>query len=130
MLFEGLGLDIKGSSKTGVLSLERHAGLLKLEKSPDPPTSRLRPRPTSFVPKSSKSRLASALEICLSLCSNKMCGQLKLDRTPTADVFDSDQRVVLQTARDASWQDPLTRLGPSVPPQSEQPEAKTALKDQ
>ena len=59
-----------------------------------------------------------------------MCGQLKPDRTPKADVFDSDERVVLQTARDASWQDPLTRLGLSVTPQSEQPEAPTALQDQ
>ena len=60
---EGLGLDIKGSSKTleyngrsqpsedsvaghccVTLSPERYAGLLKLENSPDPPTSRLRPR--------------------------------------------------------------------------------------
>ena len=83
---EGLGLDIKGSSKTleyngrsqpledsvaghycVTLSPERYAGLLKLESSPDPPTSRLRPRPTSLVPKSSRSRLASTLEICLSL---------------------------------------------------------------
>ena len=56
---EGLGLDIKGSSKTlgyngrsqpledsvaghycVTLSPERYAGLLKLESSPDPPTSR------------------------------------------------------------------------------------------
>ena len=93
---EGLGLDIKGSSKTleyngrsqpledsvaghycVTLSPERYAGLLKLESSPDPPTSRLRPRPTSLVPKSSRSRLASTLEICLSLCSNNICGQLK-----------------------------------------------------
>ena len=62
---EGLGLDIKGSSKTlecngrsqpledsvaghycVTLSLERYAGLLKLEISLDPLTSRLRPRPT------------------------------------------------------------------------------------
>ena len=56
--------------------------------------------------------------------------QLKPDRTPTADVFDSDKRVVLQTARDASWQDPLTRLGLSVTPQDEHPEAPTALQDQ
>ena len=49
------------------LSPERYAGLLKLESSPDPPTSRLRPRPTSLAPKSSRSRLASTLEICLSL---------------------------------------------------------------
>ena len=67
------------------LSPERHAGLLKLENSPDPPTSRLRPRTTSPVPKNSKSKLASTLEICLSVCSNKICGQLKPDRTPTAD---------------------------------------------
>ena len=87
------------------LSPERYAGLLKLESSPDPPTSRLRPRPTSLVPKSSRSRLASTLEILsLSLCSNNICGQLKSDRNSTADVFDSDKRVVLQTARDASWQ--------------------------
>ena len=83
---EGLGLDIKGSSKTleyngrsqpledsaaghycVTVSPERYAGLLKLESSPDPPTSRLRPRPTSLAPKSSRSRLASTLEICLSL---------------------------------------------------------------
>ena len=82
---EGLGLDIKGSSKTleyngrsqpledsvaghycVTLSPERYAGLLKVESSPDPPTSRLRPRPTSLAPKSSRSRLASTLEICLS----------------------------------------------------------------
>ena len=141
---EGLGLDIKGSSKTSeyngrsqpleavaghycvTLSPERYAGLLKLKNSPAPATTRLRPRPTPFVPKSSRSKLASTLEICLSLCSNKICGQLKPDRTPTADVFDSDQRVVLQTARGASWQDPLTRLGLSVTP----PEAQTALQDQ
>ena len=48
----------------------------------------------------------------------------------TADVFDSDKRVVLQTALDASWQDTLTRLGLSVTPQSEQPEAPSALQDQ
>ena len=143
---EGVGLDIKGSSKTVeyngrsqpledsvagdycvTLSPERYAGLLKLKSSPDPPTSRLRPRPKSFVPRSSKSKLAPTLKICLSLCSNKMCGQLKPDRTPTADVFDSDQRVVFQTARDASWQDPLTRLGLSATPQSEQPEAPSSI---
>ena len=45
-------------------------------------------------------------------------------------MFDSDKRVVLQTARDASWQDLLTRLGLSVTPQDEQPEAPTALQDQ
>ena len=101
---------------------------MKLENSPDPPTSRLRPRPTSLVPKNNKSRRASTLEICL--CSNNVCGELKPDRNSTADVFDSDERVVLQTARDASWQDPLTRLGLSVTPQSEQPEAPTALQDQ
>ena len=68
-----VGLDIKGSSKTleyngrsqpledsvaghycVTLSPERYAGLLKLESSPHPPTSRLRPRPTSLVPKSSR----------------------------------------------------------------------------
>ena len=146
---EGLGLDIKGSSKTleyngrsqpledsvaghycVTLSPERYAGLLKLESSSDPPTSRLRPRPTSLVPKSSRSGLASTLEICLSLSSNNVCGQLKPDRNPTADVFDSDKRVVLQTARDASWKDLLTCLGISVTPQDEQPEAPTALQDQ
>ena len=82
---EGLGLDIiKGSSKTleyngrsqpletsvaghycVTLSPERYAGLLKLENSPDPLFSRLRPRPTSLVPKNSRSKLASTLEICL-----------------------------------------------------------------
>ena len=65
-----------------------------------------------------------------SLCSNNVCGQLKPDRNSTADVFDSDKRVVFQTARDTSWQDPLTRLGLSVTPQDEQPEAPTALQDQ
>ena len=83
---EGLGLDIKGGSKTleyngrsqpladsvaghycVTLSPERYAGLLKLENSPDPPTSRLRPRPTSLVPRNCKSRIASTLEICLCL---------------------------------------------------------------
>ena len=112
------------------LSPERYAGLLKLENSPDPPTSRLRPRPTSLVPKNSRSKLASTLEICLSLCSNNICGQLKSDRNSTADVFDSNKRVVLQTVRDASWQDPLTRLGLSVTPQDERLEAPTALQDQ
>ena len=68
--------------------------------------------------------------LSLSLCSNNICGQLKSDRNSTADVFDSDKRVVLQTARDASWQDPLTRLGLSVTPQDEQPEAPTPLQDQ
>ena len=66
----------------------------------------------------------------VSLCSNNICGQLKSDRNSTADVVDSDKRVVLQTARDASWQEPLTRLGLSVTPQDEQPEAPTALQDQ
>ena len=66
----------------------------------------------------------------LSLHSNNICRQLKSDRNSTADVLDSDKRVVLQTARDASWQDPLTRLGLSVTPQDEQPEAPTALQDQ
>ena len=37
---------------------------------------------------------------------------------------------MLQTARVASWQDPLTRLGLSVNPQDEQPEAPAALQDQ
>ena len=37
---------------------------------------------------------------------------------------------MLQTARVASWQNPLTRLGLSVTPESEQPEAPTALQDQ
>ena len=83
---EGLGLDIKCSSKTleyngrsqpledsvaghycVTLSPERYAGLLKLENSPDPPSSRLRPRPTSLVSKNSRSKLASTLEMCLSL---------------------------------------------------------------
>ena len=146
---EGLGLDIKGSSKTleysgrsqpledsvaghycVTLSPEQYAGLLKLGSSPDPPTSRLRPRPTSFVPKSSRSKLASTLGTRLSLCSNNICGQLKSDRNSTADVFDSDKRVELQTVRDASWQDPLTRLGLSVTPQDQQPEAPTALRNQ
>ena len=82
---EGLGLDIKGSSKTleyngrsqpledsvaghycVTLAPGRHAGLLELENSPDPPSSRLRPRPTSLVPKNSRSKLASTLEISLS----------------------------------------------------------------
>ena len=65
-----------------------------------------------------------------SLCSNNICGQLKSDRNSTADVFDSDKCVVLKTARDANWQDPLPRLGLSVTPQDEQPEAPTALQDQ
>ena len=83
---EGHGLDIKGSSKTleyngrsqpledsvaghhcVTLSPERYAALLKLENSPDPPTSKLRPRSRSLVPKNSRSKLASTLEICLSL---------------------------------------------------------------
>ena len=33
-------------------------------------------------------------------------------------------------SRDASWRDPLTRLGLSVTSQGEQPEAPTALQDQ
>ena len=37
---------------------------------------------------------------------------------------------MLQTARDASWQDPLTCLGLSVTSQSEQPAAPTVLQDQ
>ena len=37
---------------------------------------------------------------------------------------------MFQSARDASWQDPLTRLGLSVTPQDEEPEAPTALQDQ
>ena len=90
---------------------ERYAGLLKLKNSLDPPTSRLRPRPTSLAPKSIRSKLASTLEVFLSLCSNEICGQLKPDRTSSADVCDSDQRVVLQTGRDASWRDPPTRHG-------------------
>ena len=101
------------------LSPERYAGLLELKNSPDPPTSRVRPRPTSH-----------RRWKFLSLRSNKICRQLKPDRTPTADVFDSDQRVVPQTGRDATWRDPLTRHGLSVTPQSEQPEAPTALQDQ
>ena len=67
--------------------------------------------------------------MCVSLCSNNICGQLKPDRNSTADVFDSDKRVVLQTARDASWQDPLTRLGLSVTPQDEQPGTPNAIQD-
>ena len=87
---EGLGLDIKGSktlecngrsqpfedSVAGhccvTLSPERYAGLLKLENSPDPPISRLRPRPTSLVPKNCKSRLASMLEISLSVQQQRL----------------------------------------------------------
>ena len=45
-------------------------------------------------------------------------------------MFDSDKREVLHTARDASWQDPLTRHGLSVTPQRELLEARTALLDQ
>ena len=81
------------------LSPERYVGLLKVKSSPDPP-SRLRPRPTSFVPRSKKSKLASTLEVCFSVCSGKIRGQLKPERTPTDHVFGSDQRVVLQAARD------------------------------
>ena len=98
---EGLGLDINGSktlehngrsqpledSVAGhycvTLSPERHAGLLKLKQSPDPLTSRLHPRPTPFVPKIKVSKLASTLEVCLSLCSGKIRGQLKPGRIPT-----------------------------------------------
>ena len=146
---EGLGLDIKGSSKTleyngrsqpledslaghccVTLLPERCAGPLKLKNSPGPPTTRLRPHPRSFVPRSKKSKVASTLEVCLSLCSGKIRGQLKRDRIPTACEFDSDQRVVLQNARDESWQHPLICLGLSVTPQGEQPEAPTALQDQ
>ena len=76
---EGLGLDVKGSSKPleyndrsqpledsvaghycVTLSPERYAKLFKLESSPDPPTT------PSLAPKSSRSRLASTLEISLS----------------------------------------------------------------
>ena len=76
---EGLGFDIKGSSETLKYngrpqpledSVAGHycvtLSLEKLGSSPDPPTSRLRPRPTSLVPKSSRSKLASTLEISLS----------------------------------------------------------------
>ena len=45
-------------------------------------------------------------------------------------MFESDQRVVLQTARDEGWQVPLPRLGLSMTPQGEQPETPTALQDQ
>ena len=142
---EGLGLDIKGSSKTleyngrsqpledsvaghycVTLSPERYAGLLKLKNSPDPPTRRLRPRPTSFAPRSKMSKLASALEIVFTFCSGKIRGHLEPGRVPAAGVFVSDQRVV----RDESWQDPLTRLELSVSPLDEQPEGPTALQDQ
>ena len=87
MLLKVSVLDIKGSSKAlGVqwsittvgrlggwtlycvtLSPKRYAGLLKLENSPDPPTSRLRLRPTSLVPRNCKSRLSPTLKISLSL---------------------------------------------------------------
>ena len=85
---EGLGLDIKGSSKTleyngrsrpledsmarhycVTLSPDRYVGLVKLKNSPDPPTSRLRPSRLSFVPRSQKSKFASTLEVFLSLSS-------------------------------------------------------------
>ena len=145
MLLRVSVFDIQGSSKTleydgrsqpledsvaghyGVtLKPERYAGLLKLESSPDPLTSRLRPRPTSLVTCSEEQQVKTCIDVGnLSLCSNNICGQLKPDRNSTADVFDSDKSVVLQTARDASWQDPLTRLGLSVTPQDEQPEAPT-----
>ena len=100
------------------------------QKFPSPPTTRLRPHPRSFVPRSKKSKIASTLEVCLSLCSGKIRGQLKRDRIPIAGVFDFDQRVVLQNARDESWQDPFICLGLSVTPLGEQPEAPTALQDQ
>ena len=103
------------------LSPERYAGLLLLEDSPDPPTSRLRPRPDEQK---------STLEICLSLQQHTLVDSSSLSALSTADVFDSDQHIVLQTPRDASWQDPLTRIGLSVTPRDEQPEALTALQDQ
>ena len=119
----GLGLDIKGSNRTleyngrsqpledsvaghycMTLSPERYARLLKLESSPDPPTSRLRPRPTSLVPRNSRSKLASTLEICLSLQQQHLW---------TAQVC--DKRVVLQTARDTSWHVTDWASGSTVP---------------
>ena len=128
---EGLGLDIKGSSKSleyngqsqtledsvaghycVTLSPERYAGLMKIKNSPDPPISSMRPHPTSLIPKCKKSKLASTLEVCLFVFAVvNFCGQLNRGRTPTTDVFDSDQKILLQTARDAAWRDPLTRLG-------------------
>ena len=99
------------------LSHERHAGLLKLENSPDLPTSRL--RPTSHITCPEELQIKACIDVgnlSLSLCSNNICGQLEPDRNPTANVFDSDKRVVLQTARDANWQDPLTRFELSVTP--------------
>ena len=107
---EGLGLDIKGSSKT----LEYNGRSQPLEDSVAGHHcwALSRPRPTSFAPRSKTSKLASTLEVRLALCSVKIRGQLKPERVPTADVFDSDQRV----ERDESWQDPLTRLELSVTP--------------
>ena len=67
--------------------------------------------PTSQIicPEEQKVKGCITLEVCLSLCSGKIRGQLKRDRIPIAGVFDSDLRVVLQNARDESWQDPFTR---------------------
>ena len=129
---EGLGLDIKGSSKTleyngrsqpvedsvaghycVTLSPERYAGLSKLENTLDPPSTHI------TCPEEQQVKTCIDVgNLSLSLCSNSICGQLKSDRNSTADVFDCDKRVVLQTARDASWQDSLTRLGLSLTPQS------------
>ena len=101
------------------LSPERHVGFFKIKNSPDPPHQKI--ASTSQITCPEEQQIKACIDVGkLSLCSNKICGQLKPDHTPTADVFDSDQRVVLQTARDVSWQDPLTHLGLSMTPQSEQ----------
>ena len=146
---EGLGLDIKDSSKTlgyngrsqpledsvaghycVTLSPERYAGILKLGSSPDPPTSRLRPRPTSLFPKSSRSKLASTLDFFSLSATTTFVDCSSLIATPQQMCFILTSVFVVQTARDASWQDPLTHLGLSVSPEDEQPEAPTALQDQ
>ena len=111
---EGLGLDIKGSSKTleysgrsqpllglvaghycATLSPERYAGLLKLETSPDPPSSRLRPRRTSLVPKSSMIKTCTDRWKFVSLSvATTIVDSSNLIVIPQQTVSDSDKRVV------------------------------------
>ena len=138
---EGLRLDIKGSSKTlefnGRLkplgdSVARHYCVTL---SPERYDLVRHPASCAHVPhhlsRGAKSQNSRRRWKFVLLCAVvRSVDGFSPYRTPKADVFDSDQRVVLQTARDASWQDPLTRLGLSVTPLGEQLEAPTALQDQ
>ena len=148
---EKFGLDINGSSKTSeyngrsqpledsvaghycaTLSPDRCAGLLKLKKnSPAPPTSKMPPRPTSFCTEEQRIKacidVGSFVFLFVVVRSVDSSSHTALPK-PMCSILISVLCSRLP-AMEAS-QSHLTRLGLSMTPQGEQPEAPTELQDQ